>query len=209
VIRPRPLADEAAAAEWLERISGDRELWTALAIEAAHCLNRALHAHRTAAGDPYVADVDPARAAAIRFGYGTGDDVADGYWRDARELPADERRRLVQRDVEALRPQERIAAVLGGRESVGAHEELILRARGDLDAGRLPTAALGLHSGLEAMAELGVMPGEGELAERLGEAREIATEARRRVLVGDAVDPARLERALRAAEATVRQRALG
>lgn len=209
VIRPRPFDDEGAAAEWLKRVSGDRELWTALAVEAAHCLNRALHAHRTAAGDPHVADVDPARAAAIRFGFGTGDELAEGRWREARELAASERQRLVRRDSEALRPQERIAAVLGGRERIGAYEELILRARGDLDAGRLATAALGLHSGLEAMADLGALPADPALAERIAEARTIARTARERTVRGDELEKRELEVALRAAEAALRRRALG
>ena len=123
-----------------------------LAREAAAQLNRLIHAHRTAAGDPFIADVDPGRAVAVRFGFGTGDEVADGRWRRANELPDIERRKLIERDYEALRPQERIAAVLGGRESVGAHEDLIVRARGDLDAGRVAAAALGLNAGARGLS---------------------------------------------------------
>ncbi len=210
VVRPRPLADEAAANEWLERVSGDREMAAALAREAALRLNLAIHAHRTAAGDPHVADVDPSRAVALRFGYGTGEEVADGRWRAARELPDAERLRLLRRDYEALRPQERVAAVLGGRERVGPHEELILRARADLDAGRLATCALGLNAGIEAMEALS--PLEGELATRVRDAAATAAEARRQILAGvfDAdLDRAALERAVRAAEAALRQRARG
>jgi len=208
VIRPAPFDDESAAADWLAQVAGDRELWSALAREAAQRLNRALHAHRTAAGDPHIADIDPARAAAIRFGYGMGDEVADGRWREARELTAQERGHLLRRDPEALRPQERIAAVLGGREVIGAHEELILRARGDLDAGRLTTAALGLHCGLEAMAALGAIPAGPEIASRVAEARTSAKAAHERALRGEAPDAAELERAMRAAEGAVRRRAL-
>lgn len=208
VIRPRPLASEREAAAWLERVSGDRETAAALAREAALRLNLAIHAHRTAAGDPHLADVDPSRAVALRFGYGTGEEVADGRWRAARELPEAERRRLLRRDYEALRPQERVAGVLGGRERVGPHEELILRARGDLDAGRLATCALGLHAGLEALEALA--PPEGELAARLRDAIATAAEARRQILAGvfDAdLDREALERAVRAAEVILRQRA--
>jgi hypothetical protein len=208
VVRPRPLADERAARDWLDRVSGDRETAAALAREAALRLNLAIHAHRTATGDPHLADVDPARAVALRFGYGTGDEVADGRWQAARELPEGERRRLLRRDYEALRPQERVAAVLGGRERVGPHEELILRARGDLDAGRLATCALGLHAGLEAL--LALAPLEGELAERLSDAVATAAEARRQILAGvfdAALDRDALERAVRSAEAALRQRA--
>ena len=76
MIRPRPFDDRRSAAAWLERIVADAELSASLASEAARNLNRALHAHRTAAGDPHLADVDPSRALAVRFGYGTGDEVA-------------------------------------------------------------------------------------------------------------------------------------
>ena len=188
----------------------DRDLSSALASEAVLHLNRALHAHRTAAGDPSVADADPARALAVRFGYGTGEELADGHWQDARELAERERVRLLKRDYEALRPQERVAAVLGGRERVGAHEELILRARGDLDAGRGSTAALGLHAGLEALlAAPEGLPTEAneELRARLEDARREAGAERATVLAGGEADPEAIERCLRAAEAAVRQRA--
>ena len=87
LVRPRPFADDASADAWLEEVCSDRDLWVRLAREAAAQLNRLIHAHRTAAGDPFIADVDPGRAVAVRFGFGTGDDVADGRWRRANELP--------------------------------------------------------------------------------------------------------------------------
>src|SRR6478735_2102610 len=56
---------------------------------------------------------------------------------------------------EELRPQERVAAVLRGREQLDTCETLLLRARSDLDAGREREAALQLRVGLEALlAEL-------------------------------------------------------
>ena len=214
MIRPRPFADRSAADAWLEQVSADRELSTALAIEAALRLNRALHAHRSATGDPHIADIEPSRAVAVRFGFGSGDEVADGRWERARELPEAERRGLLRRDYEAMRPQERIAAVLGGRERVGPHEELIVRARGDLDAGRLATCALGLHAGLEALIgrrEVLASAANESLEGRLSEALEDAAQARRSVLAGAAdpdLDRERLERAVRAAETAMRQRVL-
>jgi hypothetical protein len=198
LIRPRPFADDGAAADWLRRIGSDRELRTSLAREAAAQLNRLLHAHRTAAGDPYVADVDPARAAAVRFGYGSGEEVADGRWHAATELADAERRKLLRRDYESLRPQERVAAVLGGREAVGPHEELIVRARGDLDAGRLATAALGLAAAMRALRTTGA---------DLGDAATAAAGAEDAVLAGREPDRAKLESALRTAEAAIRRRA--
>jgi hypothetical protein len=208
MVRPRPFTDSSAASAWLDRVGGDREMSAALVGETARVLNRALHAHRTAAGDPHVADVDPSRAVAVRFGFGSGEEVADGRWERAIELPEGERRRLLRRDYEALRPQERVAAVLGGRERVAAHEELLLRARGDLTSGRLATCALELAAGLEAMRSLD--PADGELAARLRDAEASAAEARRQVLGGaldEDLDREDLERALRAAEAAVRRRA--
>ncbi|MCO5327648.1 MAG: hypothetical protein M9964_11460 [Solirubrobacterales bacterium] len=213
VIRPRSFDDEAAAVRWLSEVGSDRDLAAALAAEAVRHLNRALHAHRTAAGDPTIADVDPSRAISIRFGYGTGDEVADGRWRSTIELPERHRRRLLQRDYEAMRPQERVAAVLGGRERVAAHEELIVRARGDLDAGRPATAALGLAAALEALQASGAATDPGareDLATRLRDAEAVAVDAKRSVLAGAAdadLDAEALEGAVRAAEAALRQRA--
>lgn len=213
MIRPRPFKGEAAAERWLEQVGGDRDLAASLAAEAITRLNRALHAHRTAAGDPTVADVDAARTVAIRFGFGTGEEVADGRWRRAKELPERHRRGLLRRDYEALRPQERLAAVLAGRERIGAHEELIVRARGDVDNGRLATAALGLHAALEALSEVGRLPtaDNAVLDARLRDAAATAAEARGSVLAGatDAdLDSEALNRAVKAAEAALRRRAL-
>ena len=202
LVRPRPFADESAADAWLEEVCADRDIWKRLAREAAEQLNRLIHAHRTAAGDPFIADVDPGRAVAVRFGFGTGDEVADGRWRRANELSDTEARKLIGRDYEALRPQERIAAVLGGRESVEPYEDLIVRARGDLDAGRLSSAALGLSVGLEAM--IAANPSE----EGLAEAAQAASLARRRVIAGELPERETLDGALRAGEAVMRRRAL-
>ncbi len=151
VIRPSPFPGSREADAWLEEVCRSRELWGALADEAGTQINRALHAYRTAAGDPYVPDVDVARAVAVRFGYGTGEEVADGRWRRANELSERERLKLLRRDYEALRPQERMAAVLGGREDVAPYEGLVLHARADFDSGRVRAAALALRAALEAL----------------------------------------------------------
>jgi hypothetical protein len=92
------------------------------------------------------------RAVAARIGYGSGEEVAVSEFAAAREVDvhagATSRRR--QR-IEELRPQERLAAMLGGRERSDACETLILRARSDLDGGRSREAALQLRVGLEAL----------------------------------------------------------
>jgi hypothetical protein len=59
--------------------------------------------------------------------------------------------------MEALRPQERLAAILGGRETIDACETLLLRARADMDQGLLREAALQLRIGLDAL--LAELPG--------------------------------------------------
>ena len=78
--------------------------------------------------------------------------MADGRYTAARYVDVQETgasRRA--RRADELRPQERVAAVLGGRERIDACETLLLRARADLDAGRLREAALQLRVGLEAL----------------------------------------------------------
>ncbi|MGN6814640.1 MAG: hypothetical protein ACTHK3_00925, partial [Solirubrobacterales bacterium] len=120
------------------------------------------------------------------IGYGSGEETADGRFRDARQVDADSRagswRR--QRD-EELRPQERVAAVLRSRERLDACETLLLRARADIDAGREREAALQLRVGLEALlAEL-----KGAVADP-GHEKDMATLQERRTEVGTAANAA-------------------
>ena len=84
----------------------------------------------------------------------------------------------------ALRPQERLAALLAGRDAPLACEELVLRARMDLDHDRPREAALGLRVALEAaLAELDPDRPVG-MRERLDDLRE------RREAVGSAANAA-------------------
>ena len=65
--------------------------------------------------------------------------------------------RRTRRSMEA--PEERFAAILGGREPVFVCEELVLRARADVDSGRMREAALQSRVALECLlAELGELP---------------------------------------------------
>ena len=94
------------------------------------------------------------------MGFGTGGELADGQWSRALEVPPPERRR---RRADALRPQERLAELLAGREGIDACETLLLRARADLDQGRLREAGLQLMPGLDALlAELPERGGPGQ-----------------------------------------------
>jgi hypothetical protein len=151
-----PFEDPEDAALWLAAATAeDAELDRVVAAGIA-LLNDALHAHSVAAADPFTAALAPERAVAVRVGYGSGEETAEGAFREAREVDArasgTSRRRRRQED---LRPQERVAGVLRGREGIDACETLLLRARADLDAGRRREAALQLRIGVEALlAEL-------------------------------------------------------
>jgi hypothetical protein len=72
-----------------------------------------------------------------------------------------------------LVPQERAAALLGGRDAALACEELVLRARADLDRGRGREAALQLDVALRAaLSELEGWRGHRDLGRRLDELGE-------------------------------------
>ena len=159
VIDAEPV-DEDAAAAWL-RTAEPGEPTT---------LARLLSAYRVAAADPYAPDADPTRATALRVGYGTGAQVAEGRWTAVRELPVPERPEPRKRARQ--RPADRLAALLAGRDAALACEELALRARADLDRGRSREAALQLEAALgAAISELAGWVSFGDLAERLGELR--------------------------------------
>lgn len=151
----RPFADEAEARSWLEQaVESEASIEEALAA-AVRLLNQALHAHAAASGDPDPQALNAGCAVVARLGYGSGEEVAEGSFTHARELGARTGGPQRRRRAEELRPQERVAAVLAGRERIDACETLILRARADLDAGRDREAALQLRVGLDALlAEL-------------------------------------------------------
>lgn len=166
-----PFADEDAARLWLDEATEAEETADEIVADAVALLNRALHAQWVAAAEQHSQELTPERAVAVRVGFGAGEEVADGHFTEAREVDvwatgASRRRRRE----EGMRPQERVAAVLGGRERLDVCETLLLRARADLDAGREREAALQLRVGLDALlAELG---GAGDGA---GQAEDLAT----------------------------------
>jgi hypothetical protein len=159
VVGAEPLGSEGEASAWLERLSGDRELLEREVADAATTLNGLMRAHRAAASDPYARDLRPEAALVVRVGHGTGEQVADGRFTAAVEVPTGASRRT--RRIERLTPQERLAAIVGGRRPVLAADDLVLRARVDLDAGRPREAALQTRIALECLME--------ELAGELGE----------------------------------------
>ncbi len=151
-----PFEDPEQAERWLRAALASEQETERLLAEGIGLLNRALHAQAVAAADHLGQALAPERAAAVRLGYGSGEQTAAGDYTaalevDARAAGASRRRRRE----EGLRPQERVATVLGGRERLDACENLVLRARADLEADRPREAALQLRVGLEALlAEL-------------------------------------------------------
>jgi hypothetical protein len=159
-----PLQGPEAGRQWLGR-AGEEQLAADLAV-----LNRALHAFRLVIADPHLHTVSRHQALVARVGFGAGEQVADGLWTDARELLASSPRTT---RAKVLEPQARLAAILNGREQPLACEELTLRARLDLDAGRDREAALQVLIALDAaLAELAIDPTAPLLRERLSELRE-------------------------------------
>lgn len=199
VARPEPFASRDAASAWLGALRGDEEAALAELEAAMRVVNRALRARRAAAADPYAADVSSSRALVIRIGYGSGEAVADGRFGEAFVLPP-ARARRVKRSMEA--PDERFAALLGGRERFLVAEELVLRARLDLDAGRWREAALQARVALEAL--LAELPG----ASGVSEWRTVVSEASTAAMKGEPGGGA-LEEAVRAMEGALRRHRLG
>lgn len=188
--------DEADARAWLEKTSVDEESVDRVLAEALHDLNAALHTQAVAEGNPHPQAVSAVGAVTVRIGYGSGEELADGLFTAAHAVDPGRGAAGRRRRDEELRPQQRLAAVLGGRERLDACETMLLRARADLDAGREREAALQLRVGLEALlVELrGALPDPGHdedmatLESRRHEAGELANAALR----GD-LDESRVE----------------
>lgn len=202
LVAAAPFGSEDEAAAWLKRAS-DEDVDDAIVV-----LNRVLHLQRTAAADAFVREVSRPQALVARVGYGEGEEVAHGRWSAATTLPVPRAPRTAR--AAALRPQERLAALLSGRDAALAAEELTLRARLDLDAGRAREAALQLRVALEAaLAEL--EPWRDRLPDRLAELREsrgVVGAAANSALQGGLDEPmtADVEQVLQRLEAALRAR---
>lgn len=204
VIAPEPFASLDEADRWLRELRGDRERLHAEVERAMRRLDRLMHAHRAAAADPYARDLRPELALAVRVGHGTGEQVADGRFSSAYEVPP---RRERARRIERLSPQERLAAMIGGREVVLTCDELVLRARADLDAGRSREAALQARIALECVLEELPPAAVGELE---GD-RESVSEAASASLAGPPPAPlaARVEAAVQRMERALHRHRAG
>ncbi|HET7510463.1 MAG TPA: hypothetical protein VFJ65_09470 [Solirubrobacterales bacterium] len=208
-----PFESEEEAARWLDEVCEAEDTVDVLVSEGIGLLNRALHAQAVAAADPASRRaLAPEGAERVLIGFGSGEETASGRFHDARQIdssPRGSRRRQREQD---LHPQERVAAVLRGREQLDACETLLLRARADLDASRNREAALQLRVGLEALLiELkGALtdPGHesdmGTLQERKGEVGAAANAA----LEGEITDQQKtqVEELLKTCERVLRRR---
>jgi hypothetical protein len=175
-IDPVSLSAENQARTWLAELDREREINAAVTI-----VNRVIHSHRIASADPYVHEVSAAQALVIRAGWGAGEQVADGRWGHARALPlpghtpgSSGTLRVRGRDrTSVLRPQERLAAMLGARDTALLCEEIALRARQDLDHARVTHAALELDRAYAlALSELRAEQRQ-DLAIRLAELEKL------------------------------------
>lgn len=173
---PTPVSTGRATLIGAKALEEPGERWLAAADLQAEAdgaiavLNAVLQAHRISAADPSAHGVTREQALVVRVGIGIGEQVADGRWTSAMQVPP---RTTGLRRGSALRPQERLAAILGGRDVALACEELTLRARHDADAGRWREAAFQLRVALEAaIAELQPWAGQGDLDQRIGELRD-------------------------------------
>jgi hypothetical protein len=139
---------QVALARWrTDKVEQDRLVQSALVV-----INRAVHAHRVATGDPYTIEVTHEDAQAIRVGYGTGDELRRREWTDAYTL--DGRRPRLGAGARDSVPVH-VAGVLGGGTRLLDSEDLLLRALLDRAHGRVRPAALQVCAALELLlAEL-------------------------------------------------------
>ena len=203
VIAAAPFGDGDAARDWLERCRGRGEEGAdEVAIALTH-VNRAIAAYRVSAADPHAHFVSRDQAARVRVGYGSGPSLVDGAWDDAIVLPAQHGRPRVRRRM--LAPEQELAGILTGRRSgIQPSEELLLRARHDLDHGRYVEAAMQVRVASEALqAELAREDAaDGALASRVETAVRLSQAALADSLTAEQIEEletlvAELERAVR------------
>lgn len=204
IVHPEPFRTRDEAEVWLNGLRDD-ELEVAEEIRVATAaVNSAVHAHRVAAADPHTRDVIHTQALVTRVGIGSGDDVAAGRFHEAWEVPPAKEAKA-RRSMES--PDERFAAILGGRERASACEELVLRARADVDAGRRSEAALQARVALESLLADAATDQPASARGELESDRYVVGDAANAALKGDVDDEtwAGLEAAVERMEAALRR----
>jgi len=206
LVRAAPLDSPAEAAAWLETLRKDTDALERETLDAARELNAVLHAHRVATADPWASEVRPEQAVVTRVGYATGDQAAEGRFAEAYEVPTGTSR---TRRTEHLAPQERLAAILGGQDRPLVSEDLVLRARADLEGGRIREAALQCRIALEGLLADADAQGDMPLGDLAGR-RDPVGQAANDALRGD-LEPAleeQVEATVTEMEAALRRRRL-
>jgi hypothetical protein len=181
IVDPISVSAERQAHAWLHDLDAERDARAAVTV-----LNRLLHSHRIASANPYIHEVSPTQALVIRAGWGEGEQVADGRWLHARELPGAgrtdhrsagrpgaKRRRPGAARTAALRPEERLAELLGARGASLLCEDLALRARLDLDQERPSLAAVELDRAFAAALPELRAEGRQDLSLRIAELEQL------------------------------------
>lgn len=180
----RPFADAADAREQLAARRADDARADELVDHALAQLNRAIRAYRHAAVDPYAVEVTRREPRAVRVGYGTAEQIADGRWTDAFE-PRPQRRGPMEYE-QLASPGQAVALALRGDEPLLEGEDLLGRIALDLAHGRPRAAAAQLAPCLALLAaELG--PAGDRLGARVEDAARLG-----RLAVDDRLDGAAL-----------------
>jgi hypothetical protein len=143
-----PFEDAESGSAWLKEVLRQRERGAQELRDATRIVNRALNALRAEARDPLVQEIGATKSLAVRLGHGTGDELAEGRWTEATQMPPPRHGRLDDVD-----PQSRVAAVLAGRDEVHPAETLMQRARLDAQQGRDAEARYGLQAARGALRE--------------------------------------------------------
>jgi hypothetical protein len=175
IVGAEAFADEEAARAWCAEACASPEEHVEGALRS---INRILHGHRIATHDPYVREVSRRQAHRVRIGFGTGDELVEGAHSEAFMIPPPRPKRR-----QMLEPQSELAGILGGRRPALASEDLVLRARLDLEEGRIRQAAIqaaGAGDALEAeLRDDASLPEEAKawMKERLPALREHARAA--------------------------------
>lgn len=179
VVEATPIDGEPS--EWLAALAKNVDQRDALLERGLTVVTRTLAARRITSVDAGVPDPTMALTIALRLGYGDGDSLVEGRYGEAIEIPR-EHSRLGR--VSMLRPQERMAAIMSGRERGLICEELILRAGADMSGERIREATLQLRIGLEAMLA------ERPVLDSAGQAKDLDFLEGRRQATGEAANEA-------------------